>query len=105
MPFHRQQPATASKLGTVYEHEGMSLSVCVELQLDNSTVTRRFNACPPTTPTLLCLTPPPSKYVKLVRSELLVGCRLSTGLTLISVSYCFHAQHVLCVFVFLLAGF
>lgn len=46
MPFHRQQPATASKLATVYEHEGMSLCVCVELQLDNSTVTRRFNACP-----------------------------------------------------------
>lgn len=33
-----------------------------------------------------------------------MGCRLSTGLTLISVSCCFHAQHVLCVFVFSLAA-
>lgn len=36
--------------------------------------------------------------------ELLVGCRLSTGLTLISVSYSFHAHHVFCVFVLALAG-
>lgn len=52
--------------------------------------------------------PPPPRVSSLPRClsmwswldlELLVGCRLSTGLTLISVSYCFHAQNVLRVFV------
>lgn len=33
-----------------------------------------------------------------------MGCRLSTCLTLISVSSCFHVQHVLCVFVLTLGG-
>lgn len=61
MPFHRQQPAAASKLGAVYEHEGMSLRVCAKLQLDNSTVTRHFNACPSPLPHFHTL--PSSEYV------------------------------------------
>lgn len=97
MPFHRQQPATASKLGTVYEHEGMSLSVCAELQLDNSTVTRCFNAC--LSPSRVVSFPRCLSMWSWLDLELLVGCRLFTGLTLISVSYSFDACHVLCVFV------
>lgn len=103
MPFHRQQPDTLSKPCAVYEHEGMSLCVCAELQLDNSTVTRHFNACP----SRLCVTSPPPQPLRLhcrvwsrLDVELLVGCRLSTGLTLISVSF-FPAQHIcmsLCLF-------
>lgn len=57
------------KACAVYEHEGMSLCVCAELQLDNSTVTRRFNACP--SPSRIALLP--SKYVKLVRSGIIGG--------------------------------
>lgn len=103
MPFHRQQPDTLSKPCAVYEHEGMSLCVCAELQLDNSTVTRHFNACPSRS----CVTSPPPQPLRphcrvwsRLDVELLVGCRLSTGLTLISVSF-FPAQHIcmsLCLF-------
>ena len=93
MPFHRQQPASASKLGSVYEHEGMSLCVCVDIQLDNSTVSRRFNACP--SPSCAALLPHRLSVWSWWDLELLVGCRLATDLTLISVSQRFHAQHVL----------
>lgn len=71
MPFHRQQPATASKLDAVYEHEGMSLCVCVELQLDSSTVTRRFNACP--SASRVAFLPCCLKCMKLVRSGIIGG--------------------------------
>lgn len=71
MPFHRQQPATVSKLGAVYEHEGMSLCVCAELPLDNSTVTRCFNACPSSS--CAALLPRPLKCVKLVRLGIIGG--------------------------------
>lgn len=93
MPFHRQQPAAASKLCAVYEHEGMSLCVCAELQSDNSTVTRHFNACPSHS----CISSLPCHPMmwRWLDLELLVGMWLFTGLTLISVSYCFHAQNVL----------
>lgn len=101
MPFHRQQPATASKLGAVYEHEGMSVCVCAELQLDNTTVTRCFNAC--LSPSLVVLLPRCLSVWSWLDLELLVGCRLFTGLTLISVSCCFDARHVLCVFALSLA--
>lgn len=50
-------------------------------------------------PLPLCfLTPPLSKYVKLVRFRIFGRMSTSYWFTLISVSYCFHAQNVLHVF-------
>lgn len=93
MPFHRQQPASTLKLGTVFEHEGMSLCICAELQSDNSTVTRHFNAC--LSPYHISSLPHhPSMWSWL---DLELAVRFFSGLTLISVSYCFPAKKIFAV--------